>query len=157
VGLENAGKSTLLSVLALGTPVETLPTIGLNVKHLTKEGVKMKAWDLGGQARFRSEWGKYAANADVLVFVVDGHDHDRVPLAKRELHALLEDRNLAQKPLLVVLNKIDLEPRYSKSEIVRLLNLDYITSPWIVVGISAKYKTNIEGVVEFLMKHSKAK
>lgn len=156
VGLENSGKTTLLSVLSLGHAVDTLPTIGLNVKNMTRDGVTMKCFDLGGQTRFRSEWPKYTANADVIVFVVDAHDHERIPLAKKELHALLEDSHLARKPLLVVLNKIDLEPRFSRIEIVRLLNLDYLTDrPWVVVAISAKFKTNIEGVVDFLLKHAR--
>ena len=42
VGLENSGKTTLLNVLANGQVVETLPTVGLNVKLMKKEGVKMK-------------------------------------------------------------------------------------------------------------------
>ena len=51
VGLENSGKTTLLNVLSLGHAVETLPTVGLNVKVMTKEGINMKVWDLGGQPR----------------------------------------------------------------------------------------------------------
>ncbi len=42
VGLENAGKTTLLNVLATGQTVETIPTVGLNVRMMTKGGVKMK-------------------------------------------------------------------------------------------------------------------
>ena len=55
VGLENSGKTTLLNVLAAGRPVETCPTIGLNVKLVRKGGVQMKCWDIGGQAQYRSE------------------------------------------------------------------------------------------------------
>ena len=51
VGLENSGKTTLLNVLAAGRPVETCPTIGLNVKLVRKGGVQMKCWDIGGQAQ----------------------------------------------------------------------------------------------------------
>ena len=47
VGLENSGKTTLLNVLAAGRPVETCPTIGLNVKLVRKGGVQMKCWDIG--------------------------------------------------------------------------------------------------------------
>ena len=54
VGLENSGKTTLLNVLAKGHPVETCPTIGLNVKLVRKGGVQMKCWDIGGQAQSSS-------------------------------------------------------------------------------------------------------
>ena len=42
-----SGKTTLLSVLAHGEPVETVPTIGLNVKVFKKGQVNMKCWDIG--------------------------------------------------------------------------------------------------------------
>mmetsp|Transcript_9212 Transcript_9212/g.13638 ORF Transcript_9212/g.13638 Transcript_9212/m.13638 type:complete len:177 (+) Transcript_9212:82-612(+) len=154
VGLENSGKTTLLSVLSMGHAVETLPTVGLNVKYVNKGGVNMKVWDLGGQERFRSEWPRYTANCDVILFVVDGHDHKKIPTARKELHQLLEDKSLANKPLLVVLNKIDLEPRFTKNEIVKSLNLDYLTQPWIVAPISAKHRTNIQEVVDWLLSNS---
>lgn len=93
-------------------------------------------WDLGGQERFRSEWPRYTANADVIIFVVDAHDVDKVPIAKRELHNLLEDKNLKGLPILILLNKIDLEPRFTRQEIIKHLNLDYLTdNPWAVIAI----------------------
>jgi GTPase SAR1 family protein len=97
-------------------------------------------WDLGGQERFRKEWPKYTSNSDVVLFVVDSSDRERIPLAKKELHNLLEDNNLAGTPILILLNKIDVEPRFTKTEIISLLNLDYIDAkrnPWAVVPISA--------------------
>jgi hypothetical protein len=45
-----SGKTTLLSVLAHGAPVETVPTIGLNVKVFKKGSVNMKCWDIGTSA-----------------------------------------------------------------------------------------------------------
>lgn len=55
----NSGKTTLLQVLSSGTPIDTAPTIGLNVKMVKKNGVQMKCWDLGGQSQYRAEWGRY--------------------------------------------------------------------------------------------------
>ena len=110
VGLENSGKTTLLNVLASGVSVETCPTIGLNVKLVKKGGVTMKCWDIGGQAQYRSEWGRYTRGCDVIMYVVDANARQQVPQARIELHRLLEDRELATTPLLVLANKIDLEP-----------------------------------------------
>jgi len=156
VGLENAGKTTLLSVLSTGTPQTDppMPTIGLNVVSFSRAGgVKMKCWDVGGQEQYRSEWARYAKGCDVLVFVVDVADRAQLPTAKHELHRLLEDPDLAKTPLLICANKIDIEPHASESELVSALNLDYITEqPWVVFPVSALRGTNIEKVMAWLIK-----
>lgn len=51
IGLENSGKSTLVSQLAQGETVEQGPTIGLDIKTFKKGSVNMKCWDLGGQGK----------------------------------------------------------------------------------------------------------
>eukprot|EP00638_Chattonella_subsalsa_P010526 CAMPEP_0117786790 /NCGR_PEP_ID=MMETSP0948-20121206/6036_1 /TAXON_ID=44440 /ORGANISM="Chattonella subsalsa, Strain CCMP2191" /LENGTH=177 /DNA_ID=CAMNT_0005615849 /DNA_START=53 /DNA_END=586 /DNA_ORIENTATION=- len=156
VGLENSGKTTLMNVIASGHPVETCPTIGLNVKVIRKGGVQMKCWDIGGQAQYRSEWGRYTRGCDVIIYVVDAHAMDLVSLARKELHRLLEDRELATTPILILANKIDLEPHISEAELIRELNLDYIVdNPWIVIPVSALKVVNIDQVVSWLLKQGK--
>jgi ADP-ribosylation factor-like protein 8 len=157
VGLENAGKTTLLNLLSTGQPAPhdtPMPTIGLNVVTFARAGgVKMKCWDVGGQEQYRSEWTRYAKGSDVLVFVVDVADRAQLPQAKHELHRLLEDPDLAKTPLLVCANKIDIEPHASESELISALNLDYITEqPWVVFPISALRGTNIDKVMAWLIK-----
>jgi Arf/Sar family protein len=157
VGLENSGKTTLLNILSTGYPVETLPTVGLNVKMVKKEGVCMKVWDLGGQERFRPQWARYTQGCDVIIFVVDSHDVGSIQTARKELHKLLEDKSLSGLPLLIALNKIDLEPHLSKEEVIRDLNLHYVTdNKWMVQPMSALKRQNIGEVVEWLVKHSHA-
>ena len=119
VGLENSGKTTLLHVLSDGTPVETTPTIGLNVRMVRKGGVNMKCWDLGGQQQYRSEWGRFTRGCNVIIYVVDANAIHLLPEAKKELHRLLEDKELAKTALLVVANKIDLEPHASEPVLIR--------------------------------------
>ena len=49
VGLQNAGKTTLINLLATGEfDSDTIPTIGLNLRQVKKGSVSMKVWDLGG-------------------------------------------------------------------------------------------------------------
>ena len=155
VGLENSGKTTLLQVLAAGHAAETFPTVGLNVKMVRKQGVQLKVWDLGGQERFRSEWGRYTQGCDCIIFCVDAHDFGRIELAKKELRNLLQDTALHGLPLLVCLNKIDLQPHMSKEEAIRDMSLSSITeNPWLVIPISALRQTNINDVVDWLVRHS---
>eukprot|EP00752_Nemacystus_decipiens_P012632 g11188.t1 len=156
VGLENSGKTTLMNVLASGHPVDTVPTIGLNVKMIKRGGVQMKCWDIGGQAQYRGEWGRYTRGSDVIIYVVDAHAEEKAALARRELHRLLEDEELASTPLLVLANKVDLEPHMSEDQVIRELNLDYVTAnPWILIPISALKVINIDQVLQWLVKQSR--
>eukprot|EP00605_Chrysophyceae_sp_TOSAG23-4_P001727 GSChrysophyteH1.ASY1.ANO1.1914.1 assembled CDS len=155
VGLENSGKSTLLSVLSNGMPMETAPTIGLNVKMVKRGGVQMKMWDLGGQAQYRAEWGRYTRGCDVIVFVVDTHATTQFHDAKGELHRLLEDKELATTPLLVVANKIDLDPHASEQALIKELSLDYIVdNPWIIIPCSALKTLHVDKVLAWLVEQS---
>jgi ADP-ribosylation factor-like protein 8 len=137
-------------------------------------GVNMKCWDLGGQAQYRQEWGRYTRGCDAIVYVVDSNAVQLFADAKRELHRLLEDKDLATTPLLVIANKIDLEPHASESTIIKgklilhetagimtlrylsiELNLDYIVdNPWLVIPISALKTVNIDEVVQWLIKQA---
>ena len=88
VGLQNAGKTTLVKAMTDGVFEEdTIPTIGFN-RHEFKKGtqrvnagkVSMKLWDLGGQTRFRESWEKFCRDSDVIIFVVDSFDQSTLPV-----------------------------------------------------------------------------
>lgn len=79
----------------------------------------MKCWDLGGQAQYRQEWGRYTRGCDAILFVIDTNAYQLFGDARRELHRLLEDKDLATTPLLVVANKIDLDPHASESVVIK--------------------------------------
>lgn len=109
IGLQNAGKSSLVQVLTTGSFQEdTIPTVGFNMRKVTKGSVTIKMWDLGGQPRFRSLWERYCRGVQAIVYVVDAADAGAVEAAARELHALLERPSLDGIPLLVLGNKNDL-------------------------------------------------
>eukprot|EP00940_MAST-03C_sp_MAST-3C-sp2_P001912 g1912.t1 len=146
----------MLNVLSQGAPLETVPTIGLNVKLVKKGGVTMKCWDIGGQEMYRKEWGRYTKGCDVIIFVVDAHDFDKIQTARKELHRLLEIRELATIPVLVLANKIDLKPHIGEDDLIRELNLDYVVdNPWLVIPCSALKSANIDKVVDWLVHQGK--
>jgi len=154
VGLESSGKTTLCNQLALGDAGETSPTVGLNVRVLSRNRITFKVWDIGGQQKYRSEWPRYTQGCDVIIFVVDSNDSERLAEAKHELHQLLECREATNIPVLILANKIDLGPKLSEEEVIKGLNLDYVTdNAWMVIPISAKEGTNIDQAVTFLSKY----
>lgn len=119
VGLGNSGKTTLLNVISDGIPIETVPTVGLNVRMIKKGGVRMKCWDLAGGEQYRNEWVRFTKGCDVIMFVVDANALHLLPEAKKELHRLLEDPELTKTPILIIANKIDLEPHASEPLLIR--------------------------------------
>jgi len=150
VGLQNAGKTSLLRVLAGGEfTIDSVPTIAFNKKEVKKGHVSIKCWDIGGQPRFRSMWERYCRDVNAIIFVVDAADKDAVPVAKEELHALLEKDTLASIPLLVLGNKSDLREKMSVDELIEGLELKKVVGREIsCYGVSAKAETNLEAVLQ---------
>ena len=115
----------------------------------------MKIWDIGGQFQYRQNWVKYAKMGDVIIFMIDSSNYETLPVAKKELTSLLEEKGIEGKPLLVLCNKIDLDPHMSEVEIIKELNLDYLyTNQWAVIPVSALHGTNLDNAIEWLSKRS---
>ena len=123
----------------------------------------MKIWDIGGQFQYRQNWVDYAKMGDVIIFMIDGSNvrnnilifkfiqYETVPVAKKELHSLLDEKGIEGKPLLILNNKIDIEPHMTDVDIIKELNLDYIYSnKWAVISISALKELNLEDAVYWL-------
>eukprot|EP00758_Cryptobia_borreli_P003220 Tbor_TRINITY_DN3618_c0_g1::TRINITY_DN3618_c0_g1_i1::g.329::m.329/K07937/ARF1; ADP-ribosylation factor 1 len=118
VGLDAAGKTTILLKLKLNETRETVPTIGFNVETVEYKNVKFHVWDVGGQEKLRQLWKHYYEGANAIIFVVDSNDRDRVGVAKNELERLLKDPMLSGATLLVLCNKQDLPHRMTPAQIV---------------------------------------
>lgn len=59
LGLDNAGKTTLLKQLASEDVSHITPTQGFNIKSVQSEGFKLNVWDIGGQRKIRPYWRNY--------------------------------------------------------------------------------------------------
>jgi GTPase SAR1 family protein len=93
VGLDAAGKTTLLYKLQLGDAITTVPTIGFNVEKVIYKKLDMTIWDVGGQDKIRRLWKHYYDKNDAIIFVVDSSDGDRIGQAGEEIRKLmLEDQ-----------------------------------------------------------------
>lgn len=105
VGLDNAGKTTILYRMKEGALINTIPTIGFNVEILKVGTTTFNAWDIGGQDNIRPLWESYIDMASGIVYVVDIIDQHRRPLAADEL--LKVTKAYPEKPVLVLANKAD--------------------------------------------------
>lgn len=123
VGLDAAGKTTILYKLKLGEVVTTIPTIGFNVETVEYKNVSFTVWDVGGQDKIRPLWRHYFQNTQGLIFVVDSNDRERISEARDELHRMLNEDELRYATLLVFANKQDLPNSMSVSEITDKLGL----------------------------------
>merc|ERR1712216_667571 len=118
VGLDAAGKTTILYKLKLGEVVTTIPTIGFNVETVEYKNISFTVWDVGGQDKIRPLWRHYFQNTQGVIFVVDSSDRDRVGEARDELHRMLNEDEL-----LVFANKQDLPNAMNAAEITDKLGL----------------------------------
>ncbi|KAJ1734718.1 Arf GTPase arf1 [Coemansia biformis] len=123
VGLDAAGKTTILYKLKLGEIVTTIPTIGFNVETVEYKNISFTVWDVGGQDKIRPLWRHYFQNTQGIIFVVDSNDRDRISEARDELQRMIGEDELRDAILLVFANKQDLPNAMTNEEIVDLLNL----------------------------------
>ncbi|KAJ7405074.1 hypothetical protein BTVI_70350 [Pitangus sulphuratus] len=122
VGLQYSGKTTLLTVLASGQFTEDMiPTVGFNMRKITKGNVTIKVWDIGGQPRFRSMWERYCRGVNAVVYMVDAADLEKVEASKNELHSLIDKPQLHGIPVLVLGNKRDLPGALDEKQLIEKL------------------------------------
>ncbi|WVZ94281.1 hypothetical protein U9M48_040187 [Paspalum notatum var. saurae] len=138
LGLDNAGKTTILYRLQMGEVVSTIPTIGFNVETVQYNNIKFQVWDLGGQTSIRPYWRCYFPNTQAIIYVVDSSDTDRLVTAKEEFHAILEEDELKGAVVLVYANKQDLPGALDDAAITESLELHKIKSrQWAIFKTSA--------------------
>lgn len=147
LGLDAAGKTTVLYKLKLNEVVSTIPTIGFNVETVQPvKNVSFTVWDVGGQDKIRPLWRHYFVGCEGLIFVVDSADASRFQEAKGELDWILESDEMDGVPVVIMANKQDLPNAATPSKIAEKLGLhDVRGRKWHVQGTSA---TIGEGVLE---------
>ena len=128
LGLDAAGKTTLLYKLKLGEVVSTIPTTGFNNESINHKDFSMTVWEVGGQDKIRPLWKSYFQNTGTIIFVVDSNDRGRIDEAKQELHKLLSNSALRCAVLLVWANKQDLPNAMTAAEVSDELGLHELKS-----------------------------
>eukprot|EP00441_Pelagodinium_beii_P039010 CAMPEP_0197647462 /NCGR_PEP_ID=MMETSP1338-20131121/25442_1 /TAXON_ID=43686 ORGANISM="Pelagodinium beii, Strain RCC1491" /NCGR_SAMPLE_ID=MMETSP1338 /ASSEMBLY_ACC=CAM_ASM_000754 /LENGTH=180 /DNA_ID=CAMNT_0043221263 /DNA_START=82 /DNA_END=624 /DNA_ORIENTATION=- len=148
VGLDAAGKTTILYKLKLGEVVTTIPTIGFNVETVEYKNISFTVWDVGGQDKIRPLWRHYYQGTQGLIFVVDSNDRDRIEDAKEEMTKMLNEDEMRDAILLVFANKQDLPNAMPAAEVTEKLGLQTMRNrQWFIQSACA---TTGDGLYEGL-------
>ncbi|XP_043960253.1 ADP-ribosylation factor-like 8 isoform X1 [Gambusia affinis] len=156
VGLDNAGKTTILYQFLMNEVVHTSPTIGSNVEEIVVKNTHFLMWDIGGQESLRSSWNTYYSNTELvcsfraqtaagvtdvsrfIILVVDSTDRERLAISKEELYRMLAHEDLRKAAVLIFANKQDMKDCMSAAEISKYLTLSSIKDhPWHIQSCCA--------------------
>ena len=132
VGLDAAGKTTVLYKLKLGEVVTTIPTIGFNVETVEYKNISFTCWDVGGRGKIRPLYRHYYQGTSALIWVIDSNDKERMApdtydfsnTVKEELYDTIKSEELKNVALLIFANKQDLKDALSVKEIKKRLELE---------------------------------
>lgn len=157
LGLDNAGKTTVLYKLKLGKTSTTVPTVGFNVETVRHRNILFAVWDCGGQDRIRPLWRHYFTGTNALIYVVDSSDHKRLEESKTELMRVINDKELANSLLIVLANKQDVEGAIKPKELIERFDLNDLTGEhtWSVIPTIAIDGTGLYEALNWISSHSK--
>lgn len=168
LGLDSAGKTSLLYRLKLHEFVDTIPTKGFNMERVkvpvapgSSRTTTFQAWDVGGHEKLRPLWKSYTRRTDGLVFVVDSSETERLDEAKAELQRVCRAPENQGVPVLVLANKQDLPQAVSELEVEKSLGLHELSNatPYHTQGCSAVdgqgLQTGLERLYEMILKRKK--
>ena len=107
-------------------------------------------WDVGGQEKTRSLWRSFCRQTDLIVYVVDSADKERMEEAKIELETILKvvSRTNANVPLLILANKQDLPGAITIGQMETLLGLKHLKNQWKIVDCCAVTGEGLETVLK---------
>jgi len=160
LGLENAGKTTLLNHIAGYEFTETLTTIGVNVELINYRGVNFQAIDIGGQLIFRENlWGHYATLAKGVIFIFDIFEKSKINEAKIWFE-YIQNWIAEDAKLIFIANKIDLKEDndsfLSLEEIIQAFQLEKLAKfpkrSFRIFEVSAKTGKNVKNAITWFFE-----
>lgn len=156
LGLDNAGKTTILKQLTDEDITVVSPTQGFHIRSLLHQGFKLNVWDAGGQQKLRPYWRNYFESTDALVYVVDSADKDRLIDSRDELSFILEEEKMVGVPMLVLANKQDMQHALPTHKIAQSLNLGLLRErDWQIYSCSAKSGDGLQESMAWILQQLK--
>jgi small GTP-binding protein len=151
VGLDSAGKTTLLYQLKQNEAVNTTPTMGFNVETVAYKNLQLTIWDVGGQVKIRQLWEHYYDTVHAVIFILDANDVDRLDECKQEFKRMVNDPKLKNVPILIYANKQDLPKALKRDAIKDKLQLSQLKQKkWTVQECTATKGSGISEGLDWL-------
>ena len=122
LGLDSAGKTTILYRIKLNLTLETIPTMGFVYEKIEHKKFVLNVWDVAGQDTLRPLWKQYFDGTNAIIFVIDSSDQSRFDLVREELHGIIKNNTIEDAVLVIAANKMDMS-ELSVSEIVERMDL----------------------------------
>lgn len=161
LGLDNAGKTTVLKRLC-GDPIDKIePTLGFHIQTLEYRAsssclYQLHMWDVGGQKSIRAYWRNYFEQTDGLIWVIDSADLYRLDVCRQELADLLSQERLAGASLLILANKQDIDGALTSLEIEQALEMDqserFTNRHWSIQSCSAVTGDGLKEGIDWMVK-----
>ncbi|XP_015429616.1 PREDICTED: ADP-ribosylation factor-like protein 3 [Dufourea novaeangliae] len=129
LGLDGAGKTSIINQICVANgdensyTVPPKPTQGSSVYKIKNGSYCYNIWDIGGADTARKYWAAFLEDTDLLVFVVDASDIEKLSLAASTLKQLLDDARMENVPILVIANKQDCSDALRPEEVKKALDL----------------------------------
>lgn len=154
IGLDASGRTHLLYLLKLGEAVTTIPTIGFNVETITYKKTDLTIWDVGGCDKIRPLWRHYFMNTNCVWFFVDSKDRERMDEVVEMFKDLMNEKELEGSPVLVLVNKKDLEGGMSVEEVEERLEVGKLRGKIDVkcLGISGRTRQGVTQALDWTVE-----
>ena len=146
IGLDNSGKTSLLYYLKYKKIKNNLePTRHPSSEEFIFNNINYKAFDLGGHKLARILWKNYLHNIDIVIFVVDSTDHERIYEVKNELSNIIDikNKNRLKIPILILGNKIDLQTSINYENLKYVLDFEKYNTDITLIMCSITKNINI--------------
>jgi ADP-ribosylation factor-like protein 2 len=156
LGLDNAGKTTVLKKYCHENIDEIEPTIGFNIQTIDHSGYTINLWDVGGQKSIRAYWRNYYEKTDGIIWVIDSADVLRMDMCRVELDTVVHQERLAGASLLILANKQDVVGATSPNDIASFLELHthekYSNRHWKIQPCSAVTGDGLRDGIDWIVE-----
>lgn len=129
LGLDGAGKTSVMNQACIANGddgpyiVPPQPTQGFIVYRLKNGGYSYNIWEIGGAEDTRKHWSIFFQDTDLLLFMVDASDSDKLSIAVSKFKQLLGDSRMDTVPILVIANKQDCPNALRPEQVKEALDL----------------------------------